>query len=88
MELSKYAKNVWETQLDQKIVYVHATADWSECYQTDAAHVVELDNGKFVFISESGCSCYSYDDADLTVVDSLSEAMNLYNNIVNQQENV
>lgn len=61
MELGKYAKNVWETQLGQKIIYVHATADWSEYYEVDA---------------------------NLTVVDSLQEAMNLYNNIVNQKEDV
>lgn len=78
LSISDYAKECWETQTGQKIVQEHASADWSECYDQDAAHVFELDNGKFLFVRESGCSCYDYSDAFLDVVDTLDEAMTLY----------
>lgn len=40
--------------------YANPEADW-----TDEMHVFVLTDGTYVVVYESGCSCYTYDDADL-----------------------
>lgn len=52
--------------------YANPSADW-----TDEVHVFLLSDGTYVFVSESGCSCYTSDDAN---VESLpySKAMEQY----------
>lgn len=76
--VSTYAMEVWESQENAKIIRQVASADWSACYEMDAAHVFELDNGKFLFVEERGCSCYGYEDASLTIVDTEEQALEHY----------
>lgn len=76
--VSGYAIECWEQQHGIKFVRELASADWSESYECDAAHVFELADGKYAFIRESGCSCYSYDDAYIKICDTADEAMDLY----------
>ena len=78
-DVSKTAEEVWETLLGHKFIRQVVSGDWSEMYEMDAAHVFELDNGKFVCIVERGCSCYCYDDASLNVYDTEDEAMKEFN---------
>ena len=74
-----YGQEVWEKQLDSKIVEVLESEDWSACYEMDAAHLVKLDNGKYVVIEERGCSCYDSSDATLLEFDYLEEARAQFN---------
>lgn len=80
---SKNALECWNTRLrrehNTEISKELESADWSEAYKMDAAHMYKLTNGKFAVISERGCSCYSYDDASILVVENKKEAKDLYN---------
>lgn len=74
IKASKYALEVWAQRLGSAVVKQLEHRDWSAPYEVDEAHLFELANGKCAVVTESGCSCYDYDDADVTVYDTLEEA--------------
>lgn len=72
--ISEYALDVWETQLGAPVIEELDSVDYSESYEVDRAHLVKLGNDKYAVISESGCSCYDYSDAHISVYDTLGKA--------------
>jgi hypothetical protein len=79
-----YAIKCWNTLLkrehDAEIKEELKSVDYTPDWAVDAAHLYLLDNGKYCVVFERGCSCYSYDDADINVVNTLEEAEQLYSN--------
>ena len=53
-------------------------ADHSESYTMDEGHVLALENGQFALVTESGCSCYSCDDADIDLFPDYSSAKDAF----------
>jgi len=63
--LSNYELESWIGALGSMPVKILKEADHSASYETNEAHAIELENGKFALIVESGCSCYDSADADI-----------------------
>lgn len=76
--VSEYALECWRGEFGGDPVREVASADWSECYEIDACHVFELQNGKFALVSERGCSCYDYSGASISIFETEAEAMKEY----------
>lgn len=76
---SEYAIKAWIGEFGSYPVKEVASANWSECYEMDAAHVFQLENGKYAYVRESGCSCYDYSDAYIVILDSEEDAMTKFN---------
>lgn len=76
------ARKTWEQQYKCKIVREIVSQDKSENYETDAAHVFELDNKQFMAVIERGCSCYDYSDADVTICDCEAAALEIFKKAV------
>lgn len=55
--------------------------DYSEPYEVDEASVFELNDGRFAVVTERGCSCYSYDDADIEYFETEESAMAEFNKL-------
>jgi hypothetical protein len=53
---------------------IHSQDD-SESYEMDRQHVFKLENGRYAYISEQGCSCYEYSDAEVCEYPTKEEAM-------------
>lgn len=49
-----------------------------ESYQINEKHLYKLANGRYAVVHESGCSCYSMGDADVTTYDTLKAARAAY----------
>ena len=52
-----------------------ASHDRSESYEMDRAHVFKIRPGRYVLITECGCSCYDPRDASIYVYPSKAAAM-------------
>lgn len=76
--ISSYEQESWQGYLGSRSVERHKFEDYSASYEMECAHVLELESGKFAFVHESGCSCYSSSDASIDVVDTKAEAMRLF----------
>lgn len=63
-----------------------AHADESRSYEMDVIHVFELENGKFAVVTESGCSCYCPEDADIELFPDREEAMSSFDTWVTQHK--
>lgn len=55
-----------------------ASEDNSDGYDMDRIHVLKLANGKFAFVKESGCSCYSASDAHIELFPTQRLAMEAF----------
>lgn len=53
-------------------------ADCSESWEMDQMHVFKLTDGQYVIVSESGCSCYEPEQADVELQPSLVAAFDKY----------
>jgi hypothetical protein len=62
--------------------YANPNADW-----TDEVHVFHLSDGTYAFVSESGCSCYTYDDANLELL-PVAQAMEKYREFKKRNDGV
>lgn len=76
-----YQNEYWATLAGSNIVEVIAEEDHSEGYDVNEKHLYKLENGRFAVVSESGCSCYSLADADVTTYDTLNAAQDAYDAI-------
>ena len=70
-----YEFKEWQGTLLSQPVRLVISEDKSESYEMDRFHVFELENGKYAAIRESGCSCYSSSDADITIYPTELEAI-------------
>jgi len=74
----RYEFNYWEQSWGEKATHLAASHDRSESYEMDRAHVFRLESGRYVLVTESGCSCYSADDANHDYYQSRRLAMEAY----------
>lgn len=74
---SWYELSYWEERLGSPAIELIESQDESASYEMDRAHIFKLMNGKFAYITESGCSCYSSDQADIQIFDSIKPAAKL-----------
>lgn len=51
----------------------------NEDYEMNRAHIFLLDNGKYAFVGESGCSWYGPEEAQIEICPDLDSANNLFN---------
>lgn len=63
--LDNYQIDAWINTLGSAPVEVIKSADYGESYTMNCAHVLKLENKKYALVTESGCSCYSSEDADI-----------------------
>ena len=80
----QWEKDIWSKQLGSKITEELESRDWSACYEMDAAHLFKTEDGRFVVVTESGCSCYDSSDADLREYPTESEARTKFNEYVKE----
>jgi len=76
-----YQNEYWAAIAGANIVEVIAEEDHSECYEVDEKHLYKLENGRYAVVRESGCSCYSLADADVTTFDTLAAAQAEYDSL-------
>ncbi len=56
--------------------------DASPDYEMHRAHIFLMNSGKFVLVTESGCSCYDSSDADLEEFETLSAAKEAFDRFI------
>jgi len=76
--MESYEIEAWINQLGSMPKKVLKSGDYSGSYEMDCARVVELENGQFAFITESGCSCYDTSDADIELKPNEKEALKAF----------
>lgn len=76
----EYEIDAWLPTLGSAPAKLLASHDRSESYEMDRAAVVQLENGKYALITESGCSCYDTGDAQIELFPSQGRAMAQYAN--------
>lgn len=69
-ELSEWIERLGSIPI-KRTAHVHYAVD----YKKRTAHVFELENGRYAFVSERGCSCYSPAEADIDIYPSKKKAM-------------
>lgn len=58
-----YEIKEWVLKMESFPESVVASESRPRSYETHAAHVFKLQNGKYALVVEDGCSCYSASDA-------------------------
>ena len=66
--IDDYEIKAWIVQLGSMSIKRLLHANYGESYEIDTSHVFELENGKFAYVNESGCSCYSPENATIDVL--------------------
>lgn len=66
--IDDYELKEWITQFGSMPVRRLLHGDYSRSYEMEVSHVFQLENGKFAYVNESGCSCYSPDKASIDVL--------------------
>lgn len=82
--ISKWDLEAWITRLGSMPVQKVAWEDFSESYEMCRAHVWRLENGQYALITESGCSCYEPEDADIDLFPNKRRAMESFDNWVRE----
>lgn len=73
--LGDYEFQAWITRLRSAPVKEVACGDFGEAYEVNCARVLKLENGKYALITESGCSCYEAQMADIELFPTKKAAM-------------
>lgn len=73
--IDEYEIKSWLPKLGSIPIERVAYKDMSESYEMERAHVFRLENGQFALVTESGCSCYDYEDAVIDLFPDLKSAM-------------
>jgi hypothetical protein len=71
----RYEFEDWEERMGGIPDRLLGSHDRSESYEMNRAHVFRIRPGRYVFVIESGCSCYQSSDACIYVYGSEREAM-------------
>lgn len=71
----KYEIEAWIDRMGSAPVRGLCQMDLSESYTMCKATVFELRNGTYALVTEEGCSCYHYDDAQIDLHPTLNRAM-------------
>lgn len=73
-EWSDYELGDWIIRFGSFPVELTASEDFSGSYEMIRAHIFKLQNNKYAYVEENGCSCYEPTDAEVVTNLSLSEA--------------
>lgn len=78
----KYEFDVWIHTFHSIPIKVIRSVDHSQSYVMDRRHVFLLENGKYAFVRESGCSCYIPMDAEIDLCSSLEDVKRAWNEAI------
>lgn len=81
-----YEIRVWKDRLGAIPIKTIAMEDFSESYEMTRARVLKLENGKYALVTESGCSCYESEDAEIDVQPNKKAAMALFDKWVSENK--
>lgn len=70
-----YVLEAWIDRLQSVPVKIIESIDLGGAYEVNSFHVVKLENKKYATIYESGCSCYSSEDAEIDLHPTKRSAM-------------
>lgn len=73
-----YEPECWFDKLGSHLKKRIRYSDFADSCEVFSASVYELENGKYAFITESGCSCYQSEDAEIVSNLNLAEAVSKY----------
>ena len=65
--MQKYELEAWLVPLGSFPVERIAYKDYEPSYEVYRAHVWLLENGRFALVTESGCSCYKPESANIDI---------------------
>lgn len=80
MTLEQYGYEIknWIDRLQSIPVEVIRSIDVSPSYEMDRFTIFRLENNKYATVQESGCSCYTCNDANIKVHENAVLAENAY----------
>lgn len=73
--ISEWELKAWIERLGSVPKERIAHEDYAGSYETLCASVFLLENGQYALVTESGCSCYSAEDADIDLYPTKEMAM-------------
>ena len=76
--LDEYNLKAWIYTLGSVPIAQVAAENRSESYEMDKAWVLLLENGKYAFVLERGCSCYEPSDAKIELFPDEKSAMSKF----------
>lgn len=76
--LDSYQLDAWAGRLGSPVVSRVAHDDRGGSYEMNCIHVLKLKNRHYAVVTESGCSCYSSDDAVIDLHPDKKKAMNAF----------
>lgn len=71
---SDYEIEAWLERLGSNPIKTIKSEDVSGSYEMEKFSILELENGKFATVYESGCSCYDSSDAQIELHPDLKSA--------------
>ena len=81
----KYEFEAWEKEMGGTPDRLLASHDRSKSWEMERAHVFRIRPGRYVFIHESGCSCYVPSEASIEVFGNERDAMARYKKWFSQE---
>ncbi len=84
--ITAYEIKAWFSVLRSQPKKVLISEDFSQSYEMTAARVLELENGRFALVTESGCSCYNYEDAEVEIFPTRETALEAFNKWVKEND--
>ena len=82
--LNKYEIKYWLERLGSFPLEQVEVVDHSASYEMTKAHILKLESGQYALVTESGCSCYSAEDADIELFPDLKSAKESFANWVKE----
>ena len=73
-ERYRYELEDWIGKLQSMPVEEIDSYDESQSYEFAAGHLFKLENGKYAFVYESGCSCYDPSWAEISIFENIVDA--------------
>ena len=70
-----YELEDWSKDLQSFPIEEIKHADFSQSYEINTGYIFRLENGKFAFIIESGCSCYDPSWAKINIFENKVDAI-------------
>lgn len=70
----EYEFKTWMGDFGSTPIRLVDSYDESRDYDLDRGHIFELQNGKFAYVSEAGCSCYDVNDAAIFIFETEVDA--------------
>lgn len=81
-----YEFGQWISVMRSAPIELIKSADYSESYSMNRAHIFKLENRQYAMVVETGCSCYTCSDAKIELFPSKHQALVSFSKYVSQQE--